>query len=34
MSNRYIQLQVVLTSDGTREPEVDKIDVQYRTAAK
>jgi len=30
--NRYIQLQVTMTSDGTREPEVDKINIQYRTA--
>lgn len=34
MPNRYLQLQVAMTSDGTREPEVDKINVQYRTAAK
>ena len=32
MPNRYIQLQIVMTSDGTREPEVDKVNVQYRTA--
>jgi hypothetical protein len=31
-ANRYIQLQIVMTSDGTREPEVDKINIQYRTA--
>ncbi len=30
--NRYIQLQVVMTNDGTRESEVDKINIQYRTA--
>ena len=29
---RYIQLQVEMTSAGTAEPEVDKIDAQYRTA--
>ena len=34
MPLRYIQLQVTMGSDGTREPEVDKINVQYRTAAK
>lgn len=30
--NRFIQVQVEMTSDGTIEPELDKIDIQYRTA--
>jgi hypothetical protein len=33
-ANRYIQMQVTMTSDGTHEPEVDAIMVQYRTDPK
>jgi hypothetical protein len=30
-ANRYLQLEVAMTTDGTHEAEVDKIEVQYRT---
>ena len=33
-AQRYIQLQVEMTSDGTREPEVESINLQYRTDPK
>jgi subtilisin-like proprotein convertase family protein len=32
MPLRYLQLQVEMTTDGTHEAEVDKINIQYRTA--
>ena len=32
--NRYVQLEVAMTSDGTLEPEVNSINVQYRTDPK
>ena len=32
--HRFLQLQLEMTSNGTSEPEVDQIDVQYRTAPK
>lgn len=31
---RHIQLQVEMTSDGTREPELSAFDIQYRTDPK
>lgn len=30
-TNRYLQLEVAMTTDGTHEAEVEKIEVQYRT---
>ena len=30
--NRNIQLQITMSSNGTTEPELDKINIQYRTA--
>jgi hypothetical protein len=29
-ANRYLQLEVEMTSDGTHEPELEKLEVQYR----
>lgn len=29
--DRYLQVEVGMTTDGTHEPELDKLEVQYRT---